>query len=417
MDEFEELLSESQGALERFVKFKISDSHDAKDIIQDVYLSAFQSFCTLRNRDCFKAWLISIAKNKCNDYYRRKATNMEINIDALSETELSYGSCQVTERTAVSETLERFGSNERQLLYLYFFRELSQKEIAMRLHIPIGTVKSRLYHAKEKFKESYPYPPEPKGEKNMKKFPDIMPEYRIEASSLPAFPVVFEELPNWVIIPRIGEKTQWASYDQPSRKMTEKVCSEVVASAFIHGIEGVEIVSRSSERKAEHIYYAQLTDTHCRWLGESYIDNNGARRLLTFLDGDDFIAEWGYGEDNIGNETHLSPAGRITQNRNELTIPREAHCMDVTGRYTVTLNDVEYDTVCITEFWDSGALSLRRMPTEAAELCSGAASTRTTGAFGQYQRTWSQMLPESETLSVNGRTYVHWYDCISDYVL
>lgn len=415
MDEFEKLLFESKGAVERFVKFKINNHCDSEDIIQDVCLTALQRFGTLKNKACFKAWLISIAKNKCNDYYRRKAANMEINIDALSETELSYGSCPVTERTAVSETLERLGSNERQLLYLYFFRELSQKEIVMRLHIPIGTVKSRLYHAKEKFKESYPYPPQTKGEKNMKKFPDIMPEYRIEASSLPAFPVVFEELPNWVIIPRIGEKTQWASYDQPSRKMTEKVCSEVVASAFIHGIEGVEIVSRSSERKAEHIYYAQLTDTHCRWLGESYI-KNGARHLLTFLDGDDFIAEWGYGEDNIGNETHLSPAGRITQNGNELTIPREAHCMDVTGRYTVTLNDVEYDTVCITEFWDSGALS-QTYADRSGRTVLWRRFNKDDWAFGQYQRTWSQMLPESETLTVNGKTYVHWHDCISDYVL
>lgn len=415
MDEFEKLLSESKGAIERFVKFKINNHCDSEDIIQDVCLTALQRLGTLKNEACFKAWLISIAKNKCNDYYRRKAANMEINIDALSETELSYGSCQVTERTAVSETLERLGSNERQLLYLYFFRELSQREIAEYMHIPLGTVKSRLYHAKKKFREIYPYPPQTKGEKNMKKFPDIMPEYRIETSSLPAFPVVFEELPNWVIIPRIGEKTQWASYDQPSRKMTEKVCSEVVASAFIHGIEGVEIVSRSSERKAEHIYYAQLTDTHCRWLGESYI-KNGARHLLTFLDGDDFIAEWGYGEDNIGNETHLSPAGRITQNGNELTIPREAHCMDVTGRYTVTLNDVEYDTVCITEFWDSGALS-QTYADRLGRTVLWRRFNKDDWAFGQYQRTWSQMLPESETLTVNGRTYVHWYDCISDYVL
>lgn len=415
MDEFEELLSESQGALERFVKFKISDSHDAKDIIQDVCLNAFQSFCTLKNRACFKAWLISIAKNRCTDYYRKKAANPEMTLDLLSETALSYENAQTAGRSHVGETLEKLSGKDRQLLYLYFFRELPQREIAEYMHIPLGTVKSRLYHAKKKFREIYPYPPQTKGEKNMKKFPDVMPEYKIEASDSPAFPVIFEELPNWMIVPRIGEKVQWASYDLPSRKMTEKVCSEVIASAFIHGIEGVEIVSRSG-KKAEHIYYAQLTDTHCRWLGESYIDKNGARRLLTFLDGDDFIAEWGYGEDNIGNETHLSPAGRITQNGNELTIPREVHCMDVTGRYTVTLNDVEYDTVCITDFFANGALS-QTYADRSGRTVLWRRFNKDDWAFGQYQKTWSEMLPKSETLSVNGQTYVHWLDCISDYVL
>lgn len=416
MDEFEKLLSENKAALERFVKFKVSSPYDAEDIIQDVCLTALQKFNTLNNKACFKAWIISIAKNKCNDYYRKKAEDMAINIDALSETVLSSGRCQVTERAAVSETLDSLGDKERQILYLYFFRELSQKEISKRLHIPVGTVKSRLHYAKEKFKENYPYPPETKGERSMKKFPDIMPEYKIEASDKPAFPVIFEELPNWFIIPRTGEKTEWASYDLPTRKITERVHSKVVAPAFIHGVEGVEIVSKGSNEAADHIYYAQLTDTHCRWLGENYIDKNGARRLLTFLDGDEFIAEWGYGEDNIGNETHLSPSGLIKRSGNELTISRKTHIMDIVGRYCVTLDNTEYDTVCAIEYSENGALT-EVFIDKSGRTVLWRRFNKNDWAFGRYKKTWSQMLPDSETLTVDGETYVHWYDCISDYVL
>ena len=35
----------------------------------------------------------------------------------------------------------------------------------------------------------------------------------------------------------------------------------------------------------------------------------------------------------------------------------------------------------------------------------------------RYQKLWTEMFPENETLTVNGETYVHWYDCITDYIL
>ena len=38
-------------------------------------------------------------------------------------------------------------------------------------------------------------------------------------------------------------------------------------------------------------------------------------------------------------------------------------------------------------------------------------------AIEQYKRPWREMLPENERLTVNGRTYIHWYDCITDYIL
>lgn len=38
-------------------------------------------------------------------------------------------------------------------------------------------------------------------------------------------------------------------------------------------------------------------------------------------------------------------------------------------------------------------------------------------AFGRYGKTWTEMLPGNERLSVNGQTYVHRYDCITDYIL
>ena len=51
---------------------------DADDIMQEIYMTAFQKFSTLKNINSFKAWIIEIAKNKCRDYYRSIAKSEEL---------------------------------------------------------------------------------------------------------------------------------------------------------------------------------------------------------------------------------------------------------------------------------------------------------------------------------------------------
>jgi len=152
VSEFEKLLQENLIPLQRYVKFKINNKHDAEDIIQEVCLTATMKFNSLKNPSAFKAWLIGIASHKCNDYYRQKAKNMNISLEAFSESALSTGRFGITEQSIVHDTLDALEDREKQILYLYFFKNMSQKNIAKQLSIPIGTVKSRLHYAKEKFK-------------------------------------------------------------------------------------------------------------------------------------------------------------------------------------------------------------------------------------------------------------------------
>ena len=73
MDEFEKLLEAERVSVERFVRFRLNSKADADDVLQEVFLVACQKFPQLKNKDSFKAWIISIARNKCNDYSRRMA--------------------------------------------------------------------------------------------------------------------------------------------------------------------------------------------------------------------------------------------------------------------------------------------------------------------------------------------------------
>ncbi len=426
MNEFEKLLQENFVPLQRYVKFKINNTYDAEDIIQDVCLTATMKFETLKNLSAFKAWLIGIASHKCSDYYRRKAKDMNISLDALSESALGMGRCGITEFSVVHDTLDALGDKEKQILYLYFFKDMSQEDISKKLSVPIGTVKSRLHYAKEKFKQHYPRNKTTKGEIVMKKLPEYLPEYKIERSSLQPFDVKWEELQGWLIVPRIGEELSWGLYDIPSRKRTEYTEMKVTGKAEVHGIEGVEISAiqydaedyyrTGSVDRLERRFVAQLTDTHCRYLAESHVEN-GVRKLYTFLDGDAFMCNWGFGEDNCGNEVNLSPKNLLLRNGNVINGYTEKETVDIVGRYTVTLNGKSYDTICVMDIqcFNDGVATEQYLDKNGRTIL-WRRFNKNDWAYKRYGKLWTEMLPENETLTVNGETYVHWYDCVSDYI-
>lgn len=120
MDEFESLLEAEQKPVERFVRFRISSKSDAEDVLQDVFFTAYQKFSQLKNKESFKAWIISIARNKSNDYFRKRAKAMEIPLEETTETTLSYSRYGVTETSFVREMLSSLADKDKQILYLFF---------------------------------------------------------------------------------------------------------------------------------------------------------------------------------------------------------------------------------------------------------------------------------------------------------
>ncbi len=427
MNEFEKLLQENLVPLKRFVNFKINNKYDAEDIIQDICLTALLKFETINNTSAFKAWLISIAKHKINDYYRKKATKLEIPLEYIYESTFGASRFGITEQITVNDTLASLKDKEKQILYLYYLKNYSQKDISEKLSLPLGTVKSRLHYAKEKFKHHYPYKEVSKGESIMKKLPEYLPEYKIVRSELDPFTVKWEELQGWLMIPRVGENIAWGLFDMPSRKRTEYTEMKAIGKAEIHGIEGVEISAiqydaedyyrTGSVDKMERRFVAQLTDTHCRYLAESHIEN-GVRKLYTFLDGDDFINNWGFGEDNCGNEVNLSAKSLLIRNANVITGHTDKEVVDIVGRYTVTIGGKSYDTICVMDIqcFNDGVASEQYLDKYGRTIL-WRRFNKNDWAYKRYEKLWTEMLPENETLIINGETYVHWYDCITDYII
>lgn len=326
--------------------------------------------------------------------------------------------------STVRDTLSLLGDKDKQILYLYFWKELPQAEIAKRLKIPVGTVKSRLHTAKQNFKNKYPCYriDESKGEWSMKKLPELMPEYKIEESNEPPFAVKWEELMGWFMIPKLGEKLSWGMYDIPSRKCSHVYDMEVIGKAKVHGMEGVELTAREascSDKKdvINRTFVAQLTDTHCRYLAT--IRNDGdVRNFITFLDGEEFMPNWGFGEDNCGNETNLSVKGDILRNGTVITSAKKDFLLDIVGRYTVTLGGKSYDTVCVMdiETYNCGVVSEQFLDRNGRTIL-WRRFNRDDWALEHYKKKWSEQLPDNDRLTVNGTIYVEWYDCITDYIL
>ncbi len=425
MEDFEVQLEAVRSTVEKYVKFRINSS-DADDLIQDICLTAYLKYGQLRTIEAFKPWIISIARNRCNDYFRHISRMQEVSLEEVPESRLTYGRLGPTVSSPVEETMDLLTDKDREILRLYYWQSLSLAEISSKLKIPVGTVKSRLYTAKTHFKDQYPYPP--KGVHIMTKLPKIMPAYTIEKLDVEPFSCKWEEMQGWLIIPKLGEKISWGMYDFPERTRTSWCKMAVVGKAEVHGIEGVEITAvqygdgddrdPGFEDSMERRFIAQLTDTHSRYLAESHWEN-GVRKCYTFLDGNDFLNNWGFGEDNCGNEVNLAPKGLLHREGSCITgtVPREV--VDIVGRYRVNINGKTYDTVCVMDIeCFNDAVASEQYIDRNGRTVLWRRFNRDDWAIERFGgKLWSEKLPDNERLTINGETYVHWYDCISDYIL
>lgn len=261
----------------------------------------------------------------------------------------------------------------------------------------------------------------------MKKMPDRIPDYTITPLAGAPFAVKWEEMMGWFIVPKVGEKLSWAMYDFPERKRTEVCEMEVIGKAEVHGIEGVEIRSveyspmdcnsAGGQETVERHFAAQLTDTHCRYLAESHTEQ-GVKKYYTFLDGSAFLDNWGFGENNCGKETDLVCRGTITQTAEGWFTSGGKEVMDVAGRYEVVIGGKRYDTVCVMDVmtYDDGIVSMQYIDKDGRTVLWRRFNPDD-WKKEKYGGKWSELLPDNERMYVNGKLYVHWYDCISDHIL
>jgi len=136
------------------VAYKFVGRHDlAEDLTQDVFLKIFKALGTFDRRANFQTWLISVSRNLCIDHYRSVRKEREMVDRSVDSTEVSVASGEpdalVTlergdRRVRLHDALEQLPDTLRTAVTLRDIQELTYQEIADKLALPEGTVKSRI---------------------------------------------------------------------------------------------------------------------------------------------------------------------------------------------------------------------------------------------------------------------------------
>lgn len=148
----EELVREHHALLYRYAYRLTHSAVDAEDLTQQTYLIAYEKLEQLRNPAAAKSWLCTI--------FQRTFWEHQKKYPAFSSFEQIHEPLQIEESTAIDLDEERLQNSldllpeeYRSAVILFYFQELSYKEIATALDVPIGTVMSRISRGKSLLKE------------------------------------------------------------------------------------------------------------------------------------------------------------------------------------------------------------------------------------------------------------------------
>ena len=156
---FDTLLSRHQSKIYSYIYFIVKNRDVADDIFQETFVKAI---VTIRQRRYvetgrFQAWLIRIAHNLIIDFFRQERNENTVSndggeVDLLNDSRLTDSNVEmqmVTEQTLddVRMLMEHLPANQREVVYMRFYQELSFKEIAAITGVSINTALGRMRYA------------------------------------------------------------------------------------------------------------------------------------------------------------------------------------------------------------------------------------------------------------------------------
>ncbi|MCM1040322.1 MAG: RNA polymerase sigma factor [Roseburia sp.] len=141
-DTFAHSIEEYTPNLYRLAFGILHNREDAEDAVCESILKAYEKLHTLRKADSFRAWMMQITANEAKRIYakNKKSTSIE-NVE-------DYLPAFADDHHELWDIVMEMDVVYRETIILYFYERLSIKEIAGVLHIPEGTVKSRLSRGK-----------------------------------------------------------------------------------------------------------------------------------------------------------------------------------------------------------------------------------------------------------------------------
>ncbi len=156
----EALVRQYQERVFALISRMTGDPDRVEDIAQEVFLKAFRSLKSFRGGSRFYTWLYRITVNTVLNTMRSQGRRQETSLDALEGFEVQADAdmepAEVTARLElarrVREAIDQLEEPYRVIVYLRELEDLSYEEIAEVVELPVGTVKSRLFRARQHLK-------------------------------------------------------------------------------------------------------------------------------------------------------------------------------------------------------------------------------------------------------------------------
>lgn len=151
---FDELYDKYYLMLFRTAYLILGNSYDAEDVTQDAFVSIYVNIKSLKDPDKLKPWMFSILKNSAYKKYKNKKRELpdeEIQLKVDKETYTIEDEFVV--KSEIQDALMSLNKKQREVIVLFYYNDLTIKEIASALGVFEGTVKSRLFKARKVLKK------------------------------------------------------------------------------------------------------------------------------------------------------------------------------------------------------------------------------------------------------------------------
>lgn len=126
---------------------QLKNQHSAQDVVQNSWIAILKGISTLNEPAHFGPWAMRIVYFKAMDHLRKQKKE-DLKIIPQNEEDI-----EDPRLNSIRKGLQSLPEKHKQILTLFYLEEMSVVEIAFIIDIPPGTVKSRLYHAREYFRK------------------------------------------------------------------------------------------------------------------------------------------------------------------------------------------------------------------------------------------------------------------------
>ncbi len=135
---------------------RLTREHEAaRDVVQDAWVAIVRGIRGLDDPARFAPWVYRIVTNKCADWTRQRQRQRANLVSLVVDPAAKEASAEDTQddAAAIREAIGQLPHDQQAILSLFYVEEMSIRNIAEALSLPVGTVKSRLHYARNNLKE------------------------------------------------------------------------------------------------------------------------------------------------------------------------------------------------------------------------------------------------------------------------